>query len=129
MSASAGASRPTATRARSDGPQVDAELTASQIADQLAGARVLVGSDAGPCSRRGWPALGQVPGLDAIVLAGLPTAYAGLPAAQAVQAGPTAGSDGELDRRPDPTARRRRRSPRLRLEPLRLGSRLTGIAV
>ena len=84
-------------------PTVDAELTASQVADQLAGPapRVLVGSDTGALFAAGLAASGQVPGLDAIVLAGLPTAYAGLPAAQAVQAVPDGRLVGRGARQPD----------------------------
>lgn len=99
-------------------PTVDAELTASQITDQLAGPapRVLVGSDTGALFAAGLAASGQVAGLDAIVLAGLPTAYAGQPAAQAVQAGPAACSwDEELESRTAcPTHRARLSAPGLR---------------
>ena len=61
-------------------PTLDAALTASQISGQLTGApgrevpgpRVLAGSDTGALFAAGLAAAGQVPGLDALVLAGLP---------------------------------------------------------
>jgi alpha-beta hydrolase superfamily lysophospholipase len=64
-------------------PTVDAALTADQVAAQFAGpgpARpwVLVGSDTGALFAAGLAAAGPAPGLDALVLAGLPTAEAGL---------------------------------------------------
>ncbi|HEX2823406.1 MAG TPA: hypothetical protein VHO07_25090 [Streptosporangiaceae bacterium] len=62
-------------------PTVDAALTAAQISAQLTGSgtaspRILVGSDAGALFAAGLAAAGEVPGLDALVLAGLPTAAA-----------------------------------------------------
>ena len=61
-------------------PTVDAGRTVAQVTDQLAGPapRVLVGSDTGALFAAGLAASGQAPGLDAIVLAGLPAAHAGL---------------------------------------------------
>jgi len=85
-------------------PTADAELALAQIAGQLAGPgtpgpRVLAGSDTGALFAAGLAASGQVPGPDALVLAGLPTAHAGPaaahagpPAAQAAPAGPVADS-------------------------------------
>ena len=66
-------------------PTVDAGRTVAQVTDQLAGPvpRVLVGSDTGALFAAGLAASGQAPGLDAIVLAGLPAAHAGLAAAPA----------------------------------------------
>jgi alpha-beta hydrolase superfamily lysophospholipase len=58
-------------------PVQDAALTLSQVTDQLTGPqvpapRVLAGSDTGALFAAGLAASGQVPGLDALVLAGLP---------------------------------------------------------
>jgi alpha-beta hydrolase superfamily lysophospholipase len=58
-------------------PTQDAALTLAQVTDQLAGPqvpapRVLAGSDTGALFAAGLAASGQVPGLDALVLAGLP---------------------------------------------------------
>jgi hypothetical protein len=63
-------------------PTQDAALTLSQVTDYLAGPqvpapRVLAGSDTGALFAAGLAASGQVPGLDALVLAGLPSAEAG----------------------------------------------------
>ena len=63
-------------------PTQDAALTLSQITGQLAGPqvpapRVLAGSDTGALFAAGLAATGQVPGLDALVLAGLPAAEGG----------------------------------------------------
>ena len=63
-------------------PTADPALTVSQISGQLAdpaapGPRVLAGSDTGSLFATGLAGTGQVPGLDALVLAGLPTAVAG----------------------------------------------------
>ena len=66
-------------------PTRDAAATVSQLMDQLAvpessgttGPRVLVGSDTGALFAAGLAATGQVPGLDALVLAGLPAAETG----------------------------------------------------
>jgi alpha-beta hydrolase superfamily lysophospholipase len=60
-------------------PTVDATPTVDQVAAQLAGLgtaspRVLVGSDTGALFAVWLAAAGTVPGLDALVLAGLPTA-------------------------------------------------------
>jgi len=60
-------------------PTVAPALTTSQISGQLTGPeipgpRVLAGSDAGALFAAGLAAAGQVPGLDALVLAGLPAA-------------------------------------------------------
>ena len=96
-------------------PTVDAGRTVAQVTDQLAGPapRVLVGSDTGALFAAGLAASGQAPGLDAIVLAGLPAAHAGLAAAPA---GPAAGSwDEELESRTAcPTHRARLSAPGLR---------------
>jgi alpha-beta hydrolase superfamily lysophospholipase len=59
-------------------PTVDAALTADQVAAQLADSqtaspRVLVGSDTGALFAAGLATAGTVPGLDALVLVGLPT--------------------------------------------------------
>jgi alpha-beta hydrolase superfamily lysophospholipase len=64
-------------------PTVDAALTTDQVAVQLTGPgtaspRILVGSDTGALLAAGLAAAGTVPGLDALVLAGLPTGEAGL---------------------------------------------------
>src|SRR5579859_5309156 len=77
-------------------PTADAELASAQVAEQLAGPapRVLVGSDTGALFAVGLAAAGQIPGIDALVLAGLP-AVNGAPSA-----GPAATSwDEELDSR------------------------------
>src|ERR1700722_14377520 len=63
-------------------PTADADLALAQITGQLAdpgtpGPRVLAGSDTGALFAAGLAASGQVPGSDAVVLAGLPTAHAG----------------------------------------------------
>jgi alpha-beta hydrolase superfamily lysophospholipase len=80
-------------------PTADAALSTSQIARQLTGPgpRVLAGSDTGALFAAGLAATGQVAGLDALVLAGLPGA---------VTAGPEPGPgpqpvswDEELDSR------------------------------
>ncbi len=60
-------------------PSVDDALTTAQISGQLTGTgtpgpRVLVGSDTGALFAAGLAATGQIPGLDALVLAGLPAA-------------------------------------------------------
>jgi len=62
-------------------PTADPALTVSQVSGQLAhpgapGPRVLAGSDTGALFAAGLAASGQIPGLDAVVLAGLPTAEA-----------------------------------------------------
>jgi len=62
-------------------PTADPALTVSQVSDHLAGPgapgpRVLAGSDTGALFAAGLAASGQFPGLDALVLAGLPTAEA-----------------------------------------------------
>ena len=62
-------------------PTVDAALTADQVAAQLADSetaspRVLVGSDTGALFAAGLATAGTVPGLDALVLVGLPTTAA-----------------------------------------------------
>jgi pimeloyl-ACP methyl ester carboxylesterase len=65
-------------------PTVAAELAASQISSQLTGSpgrevpgpRVLAGSDTGALFAAGLGAAGRVPGLDALVLVGLPTTEA-----------------------------------------------------
>jgi alpha-beta hydrolase superfamily lysophospholipase len=92
-------------------PTVDAALTADQVAAQLASAgtaspRVLVGSDTGALFAARLAAAGTVPGLDALVLAGLPTS----------EAGPGGGSwEEELDTRTAcPTHRGRLSGPGLR---------------
>jgi alpha-beta hydrolase superfamily lysophospholipase len=64
-------------------PTVDPALTVSQVLDQLAGLqpadpRVLVGSDTGALFAAGLAASDQVPGLAALVLAGLPVVEDGL---------------------------------------------------
>ena len=99
-------------------PAADADLTLAQVTEQLTGPgepgpRVLVGSDTGALFAAGLAATGQAPGLDALVLAGLPTSYVGGPAAQA---GPAADSwDEELDTRTAcPTHRARLSGPGLR---------------
>jgi alpha-beta hydrolase superfamily lysophospholipase len=95
-------------------PTVAAELAESQISSQLAGSpeaeapgpRVLVGSDTGALFAAGLAAAGQVSGLDALVLIGLPT----------TEAGPGPGSwEEELDTRTAcPTHRGRLSGPGLR---------------
>ena len=69
-------------------PTADADRTLAQITGQLAdpgtpGPRMLAGSDTGALFAAGLAASGQVPGSDALVLAGLPTAHAGPAAARA----------------------------------------------
>jgi alpha-beta hydrolase superfamily lysophospholipase len=61
------------------GPTTDAALTMSLIAGQLSGPapRVLVGSDTGALFAAGRAGTGQFPGVDALVLAGLPTSPSG----------------------------------------------------
>ena len=95
-------------------PTADADLAAAQITGLLAGPgtpapRVLAGSDTGALFAAGLAASGEIPGLDALVLAGLP-------AAQAAAAGPAAGSwDEELETRTAcPTHRARLSAPGLR---------------
>ena len=71
-------------------PTADPALTVSQVSGQLAGSGtpgpgVLAGSDTGALFAAGLAASGQVPGLDALVLAGLPTAEAGDSAGSWVQ--------------------------------------------
>jgi pimeloyl-ACP methyl ester carboxylesterase len=66
-------------------PTADPAFAASQVSGQLAdrgitGPRVLAGSDTGALFAAGLAAAGQLPGLDALVLAGLPAAEAGRPA-------------------------------------------------
>jgi alpha-beta hydrolase superfamily lysophospholipase len=92
-------------------PTADPALTASQVSDQLAdfgtpGPRVLAGSDTGALFAAGLAGAGQVPGLDALVLAGLPT----------TAASPEPGSwDQELDvRTACPAHRTRLSAPGLR---------------
>jgi alpha-beta hydrolase superfamily lysophospholipase len=92
-------------------PAADPALTVSQVSGRLAdpgtpGPRVLVGSDTGALFAAGLAATGQVPGLDALVLAGLPTD----------EAGPRPGSwDQELDARTAcPAHRTRLAAPDLR---------------
>ena len=63
-------------------PTTDPALTVSQVSGQLAdpgtaGPRVLAGSDTGALFAARLAGTGQVPGLDALVLAGLPTPAAG----------------------------------------------------
>jgi hypothetical protein len=63
-------------------PTADPAVIVSQVSGQLAdpgtvGPRVLAGSDTGALFAAGLAATGQVPGLDAVVLAGLPTDEAG----------------------------------------------------
>jgi len=62
-------------------PTADPELTVSQVSGLLTdpgtpGPWVLAGSDTGALFAAGLAATGQIPGLDALVLAGLPTAAA-----------------------------------------------------
>jgi alpha-beta hydrolase superfamily lysophospholipase len=92
-------------------PTADPALTVAQVSGQLAdpgtpGPRVLAGSDTGTLFAAGLAASGQVPGLDALVLAGLPTA----------EADDSAGSwDQELDvRTACPAHRARLSAPGLR---------------
>src|SRR6202035_5273324 len=88
-------------------PVADAALAARQAAHVLAdpgtpGPRVLVGSDAGALFAAGLAASGERPGVDALVLAGLPTVSA--PATAAA----TGSCDDELDSRTScPTHRAR----------------------
>lgn len=91
-------------------PIADPALTASQVSDLLTapgtpGPRVLAGSDTGALFAAGLAATGQIPGLDALVLAGLPVA-----------ASPASGSwDQELDTRTAcPAHRTRLSAPGLR---------------
>jgi alpha-beta hydrolase superfamily lysophospholipase len=102
-------------------PTADADRTLAQITGQLAdpgtpGPRVLAGSDTGALFAAGLAASGQVPGSDALVLAGLPTAHAGPAAARAAAAGPAADSwSEELESRTAcPTHRARLSAPGLR---------------
>ncbi len=92
-------------------PTSDQALAASQVSARLAGhdtpgPRVLVGSDTGALFAAGLAATSQVPGLDALVLAGLPTD----------ETGSGSGSwDQELDARTAcPTHRARLSAPGLR---------------
>jgi predicted alpha/beta-hydrolase family hydrolase len=92
-------------------PVADPALTASQVSGLLTdpatpGPRVLAGSDTGALFAAGLAATGQTPGLDALVLAGLPVAAAG----------PAAGSwDQELNARTAcPAHRTRLSAPDLR---------------
>jgi alpha-beta hydrolase superfamily lysophospholipase len=92
-------------------PTADPARTVSQVSGQLAdpgtpGPRVLVGSDTGALFAAGLAATGQLPGLDGLVLAGLPTD----------EAGPGPGSwDQELDvRTACPAHRARLAGPGLR---------------
>jgi pimeloyl-ACP methyl ester carboxylesterase len=92
-------------------PTADPPLTVSQVSGQLTGPgtpgpRVLAGSDTGALFAAGLAATDQVPGLDALVLAGLPTD----------EAGPDPGSwDQELDvRTACPAHRARLSAPGLR---------------
>jgi alpha-beta hydrolase superfamily lysophospholipase len=92
-------------------PTADPALTVSQVSGQFtvpgtAGPRVLAGSDTGALFAAGLAAMGQVPGLDALVLAGLATD----------EAGPGPGSwDQELDIRTTcPAHRARLSAPGLR---------------
>ncbi len=101
-------------------PTVDAALTAAQISAQLTGSgtaspRVLVGSDTGALFAAGLAAAGEVPGLDALVLAGLPTAAAG-DGGSGASGGSGVGSwEEELDNRTAcPTHRGRLSGPGLR---------------
>jgi alpha-beta hydrolase superfamily lysophospholipase len=61
------------------GPTTDAALTVSLIAGQLSGPgpRVVVGSDTGALFAAGLAGAGLLPGVDALVLVGLPTAPSG----------------------------------------------------
>ena len=82
-------------------PTQDAALTLSQIAGQLTAPqvpapRLLAGSDTGALFAAGLAASGQVPGLDALVLAGLPAAEAGPDAGRSADRGTW---DDELDTR------------------------------
>ena len=92
-------------------PTLDAALTTSQISDRLTGPGtprpfVLAGSDTGALFAAGLAATGQVPWLDALVLAGLPTTEA--------SAGRSSWED-ELDTRTAcPTHRGRLSGPGLR---------------
>jgi predicted alpha/beta-hydrolase family hydrolase len=92
-------------------PTVDPALTLAQVSGQFTGPgtvgpRILAGSDTGALFAAGLAATGQVPGLDALVLAGLPTG----------EAGPGPGSwDQELDvRTACPAHRARLSAPGLR---------------
>lgn len=92
-------------------PMADPALTASQVSGLLTGPgtpgpRVLAGSDTGALFAAGLAATGQIPGLDALVLAGLPIAAAS----------PASGSwDQELDARTAcPAHRTRLSAPGLR---------------
>jgi hypothetical protein len=92
-------------------PAAEPALTLSQVSGQLAhpgtaGPRVLAGSGTGALFAAGLATAGQVPGLDALVLVGLPTD----------QAGPGPGSwDRELDARTAcPAHRARLSAPGLR---------------
>lgn len=92
-------------------PTADPTLAVSQVSGQLAGSgtpgpMVLVGSDTGALFAAGLAAAGEVPRLDALVLAGLPTD----------EAGPGPGSwDQELDvRTACPAHRARLSAPGLR---------------
>jgi alpha-beta hydrolase superfamily lysophospholipase len=86
-------------------PTHDAALALSQVTDQLTGPqatapRVLAGSDTGALFAAGLAASGQVPGLDALVLAGLPAAGAGPDAGRSASLAAGRGSwDDELDTR------------------------------
>jgi pimeloyl-ACP methyl ester carboxylesterase len=82
-------------------PTQDAALTLSQVTDYLAGPqvpapRVLAGSDTGALFAAGLAASGQVTGLDALVLAGLPAAETGPDAGRSADPGSW---DDELDTR------------------------------
>jgi alpha-beta hydrolase superfamily lysophospholipase len=92
-------------------PTTDPALAVSQVSGQLGdlgtpGPRVLAGSDTGALFAAGLAAMGRVPGLGALVLAGLPTD----------EAGPGPGSwDQELDvRTACPSHRARLSAPGLR---------------
>jgi len=82
-------------------PTRDAAFTESQVKEltgpETPGPRILVGSDTGALFAAGLAASGQVPGLDALVLAGLPTAETGLPTATGLhtEAGQAAAQSGQ----------------------------------
>jgi hypothetical protein len=96
-------------------PTADPALAVSQVSDLLTGPgtpgpRVLAGSDTGALFAAGLAATGQIPGLDALVLAGLPAAAAS-PAPGSRDQSPAPGSwDQELDVRTACPAHRTRLS-------------------
>jgi len=86
-------------------PTDDAGLTASQVSDHLEdpgspGPRILAGSDTGALYAAGLAASGRVPGVDALVLAGLPTVVNEAADGSTGEGATAAGSwDEELDTR------------------------------